>query len=910
MSLRVFALLAMVLPFLPLAPVRGQERPGRAGLPPVAAQSPPDSAAAERGMDAARAARVIQAIRVARAPDVDGRLEEAEWRQGPGSGDFVQSEPNSGASATERTEVRVSYDGGALYVAARLFDSRPDSIVGRLGRRDEFVYSDWFTVQIDSYHDRRTAFAFAVNPRGVKRDAIMYDDTRSDGSWDAVWNVATGVDSLGWTAEFRIPLSQLRFTTPADSTTVGTWGINFQRYLARRDERSNWSLIPRGSGRMVSLFGVLEGLQGLHASQRVEVVPYSLLRLTRAPGDERNPFYRRNDLVSSVGADVKYRPTSNLTLTTTLNPDFGQVEADPAIVNLSAYETFFPEKRSFFTEGSDLFRMGVGGAQLFYSRRIGRRPQRGVAALGGFVDAPEVSTVFGAAKLTGRTAGGWQIALLDAVAGAESARVRDSAGGNRIEPTEPLTNYAVARVGRNFRGGRSGMAVFLTATNRRLDDTRLDFLRSSAYTGGVSVRHRFAGGEYELAGTALGSLIKGSSGSISRVQTSPGHYFQRPDAAHLEYDPTRTSLQGGAASLSFSRIGGTHWTWGTGGHLVSPGFETNDLGYQRGADVLFHNSYLNYSRSEPGRLFRSWDIGINEWAGWSFGGERTSTGAGANFGFQLPNYWGASMGVLHNMSALATDALWGGPALTMPARTDAWISMYGDGRRTLSFQAYANASTEAETGGRSLGVGASMQLRPVSGMDVSIGPYLSWSTDAAQYLGQQTVDGAPHHLFSRVDQTGISMTARVNATFTPTLSLQTYLQPFIGSGAFSAIKEARALRAARYATRFHTFRGGEIERVPESLGYLVDLVGRGVRDAYVYDPSFNVKSLNSNTVLRWEYRPGSSLFVVWSHGRGDFVTDGSFNFGRDVGRLLGTGRNPALPMTNVVAVKASYQLGR
>jgi hypothetical protein len=897
-------LLAISLPVANLLAQTGVQAQGaRAAVAETASVAQPSATAKSTK-------RVLQATRILRAPEIDGRLSEAAWTGGEAGRDFVQVHPRSGAPATERTEATILYDDNAIYVGVRMFDSRPDSIVSRLGRRDEPVYSDWFSVQIDSYHDGRTAFGFAVNPRGVKRDAFMYDDTRSDGTWDAVWDVATHTDSLGWTAEFRIPVSQLRFSAPSDSTIDDIWGINFQRYIARRDERSNWSPIPKGSGQFVSLFGELHKLYQLQGGQRLEVVPYSLVRLTQAPGDARNPFYEKNALLSGLGADVKYRPTSNLTLTATLNPDFGQVEADAAVVNLSAYETFYPEKRRFFIERSDLFQFGVSGTQLFYSRRIGRRPQRTIAALKGFVDAPAVSTVFGAAKLTGRTKNGWQIGVLDAVTGAESARVRDSTGGRRIEPTEPLTNYAALRLGRNFNNGQSGANGFFTATNRRLADTRLDFLRSAAYSGGFNVRHRFDGGNYELSGSALGSLIMGSTGAISRVQTAPGHYFQRPDAKHLHFDSARTSLTGAAGSLSFARIGGAHWTWGTGGTVISPGFEVNDLGYQRAADALLHNSYVNYNQSEPGRLLRSWDVGVNEWSAWTFGGERTSTGAGVNVGFLLPNYWGTSLGVSQSLDALATDALWGGPGMLAPGRTDGWLSLYGDGRRSLSFQLFANASREASTGSRALGAGASVQLRPLPGMDVSLGPYLYWGKDAAQYLGQQAPDGESHHLFARVDQTNISLPARINITFTPTVSLQVFAQPFIGSAAYSEIKEARVLRAHRFSNRFYTFAGEQIRHEPESLGYYIDLDGNGDRETYVYDPSFNTKSLNSNTVLRWEYRPGSSLFVVWTQGRSDYVADGSFNLERDAARLFGTGSNPQLPTTNVIAIKASFWFGR
>jgi hypothetical protein len=894
----------------------GQEPPTRAPSvagTPISSPARGDSGGPRGGVSpATRAARrSIRATRASRSPAIDGRLDEVEWCGAEVAGDFRQSKPRSGAAATERTDVRVLFDGTALFVAARLFDSRPDSIVRRLGRRDEGVFSDWFTVQVDSYRDRRTAFAFSVNPRGVKRDAFVYEDTRADYNWDAVWDAAVRVDSLGWVAELRIPLSQLRFSPPAASGTEQVWGVNFERYVARRDEQSNWSGIPRNAGRFVSMFGDLRGLSDLTPSRRLEVQPYSLVRLTQKPGDAADPFYRPNAVAPLAGVDLKYGVTSALTLTATLNPDFGQVEADPAVVNLTAYETFFPEKRAFFTEGSDLFRESAGGAQLFYSRRIGRPPQRTVAVPKGWVDAPTASTVYGAAKLTGRTPGGWSFGVLDAVTGAETAPIVDSLGGRRTAAVEPAANYAAARVARSFRGGQSGLGVMVTATNRQLPASReLDFLRSAAYSGGLDARHRFGGGHYELSGTLLGSAIRGSTNAVARAQRAAGHYFQRPDATHLRFDSTRTSLAGYAGSVSLARIGGAHWTWGAGGHAVSPGLEVGDLGFQRQTDVVQQDSYVGYASYEPGRFLRTWDVNANQWTGWTFGRERTTTGGGMSGSFQLLNYWGGSLGFSQQLRSLSTDALWGGPALVVPPRTDAWASFYGDGRQTISFQFYGNGSLERETGGRSLGVGSSALLRPRSGLDITVGPYVYWSTDATQFLGAMTQGGPERYVFARVDQTTVSLSARVNLTLTPNLSLQSYVAPFIGSAAYSELKEARALRAPRYAERFHTFQGDEVAYDPESHGFLVDLDGAGRRDTYVYDPSFNSKSFNSNTVFRWEYRPGSAVFVVWTRAQSDYADDGSFRLGRDVRRLFGIGARPSPPRTNIVAVKVSHRLSR
>jgi hypothetical protein len=911
---RVVAIAALVILALlsgsPLALSAQQPSLSERGLTAAAATG--GDGAADPLADVWHQASVPPALRAARSagapPAIDGRMDEEVWNLAAIATGFTQSRPQAGAPATERTEARILYDNHAIYIGVRLFDSRPDSVVARLGRRDESLYSDWVSVQLDSNHDRRTAFSFGVNPRGVKRDALLYDDTRSDGNWNAVWEAAASIDSLGWTAEFRIPLSQLRFSLPRDSTTEMRWGINIDRSLARREEASSWSPIPPNAGRHVSLFGELHGLEGLRPPRRLEVLPYSAARLTRAPRDVASPFYRRNDFFHSAGADLSYGVTSSLTLTATLNPDFGQVEADPSVVNLTAYETFFAEKRPFFIEGREILRFGIDDTQLLYSRRIGRAPQRVVAVPGGFADAPAATTVLGAAKLSGRTVGGWSVSVLGALTAREEAQVADSAGGRGTVAVEPLTSYAVARLSRDFGQGRSSVGGIFTATRRWLEEADgLGFLRDAAYAGGLDSRIRM--GNHELTGYLLGSYVQGSTRAMERTQRAAGRYFQRPDASHLRLDPDRTSLSGQSASLSFGRVSGGHWTWGVSGHAVSPGFEVNDLGYQRVTDAMSQSFFVNYNQYDPGRIFRSWNLTLSEWARWNFGRERLATGISTDLGFQLMNYWGGNVGMSRAFAGLATDALWGGPAIATPARSDAWFSLYGDTRRTLSVQLYGNAAQEDGTGGRSLGMGSSLTLRPSSRLELSLSPYLAWNTDAWLFMAEHLVHGAPYYLFGRVDQTTASLTGRVNLTFSPTLSLQFHAAPFVGAGEYSELKVVRELRAGRFTDRFHIFAADEVRSDADSHSFVLDLNADGEEDAWLWNPEFNSRALNSNMVLRWEYRRGSTLFVVWSQGRSDWVNDGAFHPGRDFGQLLGVRGGRDLPVTNVLVVKLNYWLG-
>jgi hypothetical protein len=877
-------------------------------LAPVHAvgQGAPGSPAVERGEPSLLAAPLPGA-----EPVVDGQLDEAAWGTAPAASAFVQQAPQPGAAASERTEARVLYGRDALFVGVRLHDRAPDSIAAQLGRRDAAdLYSDWVRVYVDSYHDRRTAFEFAVNPRGVKRDVLHFDDVREDPNWDAVWDVATRVDSAGWTAELRIPLSQLRFDAPRGPAAEQVWGVNFAREIARRNELSFWAHVPPGSGKLVSLFGALRGLRGLEPPRRLEVVPYTMARVTRAPGERSDPLHHPNDLVGSAGADVRYGLTPTLTLTATLNPDFGQVEADPALVNLTAFEVSLPEKRPFFVEGTDVFRFGAApgsgdAQQLFYSRRIGRRPHRTVLVPGGYVDAPENTRILAAAKLSGRLGGGWSLGVFDAVTAAERARVVDPAGVPGTEPVEPLTNYAVARVSRDFRSGAGSLGAIFTATQRRLGDERLRFLRSGAYVGGVDGRWRLPGGVHEVRAWALGSHLHGSEQAIALAQISPVNSFARPDAPHLDFDPRRTSLRGWAASTSLHRIAGGSWRWSLLAAARSPGFEVNDLGFQPLADVAFGVGSLRYGRYRPGPLFRRWSLGSNAVSTWTFGGERIQAQAGVSGDFQLHSLWEGSASVSRDLAVLSTFELRGGPAVAKPARNSFSLFLQTDRRTRASLGFLVSGWAEEETRARTLNLSPTLVARPSPRMDVSLQPSLSLGWDTWQYVRTERAGGEPLYLFSRLDQTTASLVGRLNYTFSPALSLQLYAQPFVSGGTFEGFARAALPRARSFARRFQPLRmGRELRPQPGTGRYGVDLDGDGTDELSFPDPDFSSRQFRSNAVLRWEYRPGSALFVAWSQGRSGVVPDGSFELGRDVGRLLD------LEPTNVLLVKVSYWLSR
>lgn len=850
----------------------------------------------------------LSAVRITGdAPVIDGRLDDAVWSGAGRAADFVQMRPNPGSPATERTEARVAYDERYLYVGMRMYDREPHEIASQLARRDASgIHSDWAHVMIDSYDDRRTAFRFSVTPRGVQKDVLHYDDTNEDVNWDAVWEVATAQDSLGWTAEFRIPLSQLRYS--GDLVTERRWGINFGREIARRGEWSWWAPTLPAVGGMVSQAGQLRGLEGIRPVRRLEVMPYTVARATRAPGEAANPFHRSTAGELEVGGDVRYGVTSNLTLSATFNPDFGQVEADPSQVNLSAFESFFAERRPFFIEGANIFSFGVGyddgsGETLFYSRRIGRTPQRSIDVDdGAWVARPEATRILGAAKLSGRTGGGWTLGFLNALTAAEYARVAGPGDATSREVVEPLANYSVASVTRDFREGQSGIGLLATATTRRIGGVEeLDFLRREAFSGGVRARHLFADRTWEASAYAGASHVRGDTSAISRVQRAAGHYFQRPDADHVEFDPTRTTLSGALANFGLWKIGGSKVRGGVGGHIRTPGLELNDLGFQQEADqgLLFAN--LRYQQYEPQWIFRSWSAGINPSAMWTMGGERTWTQVGQFANFELNNFWSGGWWTGYRLAALNPVALRGGPAIRRPGgqRWNVWLN--GDRRRAVNFSASAWGGFErGEEGSNDYGVSSGITVRTTPQLNLSLSGSLSRTDNPWQYVAQRESPRGVHYLFGELDQTTVSVTTRLNYTVSPTLSLQFYAQPFASGGRYARFREVDDPRATAFGDRFRLLAAPEIRFEEEANRYFVDVTGDGTSDFDFRNPDFSFRQLRSNAVVRWEYAPGSAFFLVWSQGRTGDDLLGPFEFRRDFDRLR---REEA---TNVLLLKVSY----
>ncbi len=807
---------------------------------------------------------------------IDGQLNESVWARAEPIVAFVQREPDEGAAPGERTEARVLYDDQALYVAVRAFDSHPDEIRAFLTRRDVGSSSDWIRIYIDSYHDRRSAYSFAVNPLGVKIDTYHFNDTNQDDGWDAVWDVAVARDAQGWRAEFRIPLSQLRFAADAR----GTLGFAVARTLARLNETSMWPLISRSASGWVSSFGELAGVVRTAPSKRLEIVPYALERVRTTPIEAGNPLQHNPAPSTALGVDLKYAVTPSLSLTATVNPDFGQVEADPAVVNLSAFEVFFQERRPFFVEGSGTYAFDCRDCSLFYSRRIGRAP-RGTPHLadGEFRSQPDQSTVLGAAKLTGRV-GGFSLGSMVALTQEERARigrlVAGSAGtaatlAERADVVEPRTVYSVSRARREFRD-QSSLGFMFTTTTRELTDA-VAFLPDGAATGGVDVDWRL-GQRWSLTTYWAGSHVTGAPRAIEQLQTSAVHGFQRPDAPHLTLDPSATSLNGHSGNLNLSKIAGqrTRGTLSVG--YRSPGFDTNDVGFMQRADQISQYAWVGFQWLEPTRLTRSRRLNFNQWSNFTFGGQFLDVSANVNTHWQFQNQWSAGGGVNFNAGGFDDRLTRGGPGGRTNGNVNGWQYVSTDARRILGFNWESNLGADRQGTwwfeGRPRVV-----LRPTSAFSAELGVTYNRSINAAQWIKEDRT----HYVFGRLDQTTTSLTTRFNYTLSPTLSFQSYAQPFVSAGDYRGYTELARPLAGRTTNRYSPF-------------------------AYDGDADFSVLTFRTTNVLRWEYKPGSTLFVVWQQGRDGSASHAGSGTRSDFGHLFAT------PASNTVLVKVGYWINR
>ena len=861
----------------------------------------------------ASSVREFRATRTTRPPTIDGQLNEEAWSQAQVMSDFTQIDPDEGQPATERTEVRVLYDDRALYVGVRLFDRDAAQIGRRLATRDGDADADRITLYLDTMHDHLTGVMFRVSASNVQTDAVLFNDTWDDWSWNAVWQSDVSIDEGGWSVEMRIPLSQLRFT----SADKQTWGINVERYIRRRNEGSWLEMVPKKETGRASRMVHLTGLDGLKPSRRLELLPYTAGRAEYvAPASTVNPFNDGSRIFASAGLDMKYGLTSNLTVDATVNPDFGQVEVDPAVVNLSAFETFFEEKRAFFLEGAQIFNnFGRGGSngnwgfnnsepQIFYSRRIGRSPQLQPDAE--FADPPTATTILGAAKLTGKTARGWSIGLLEAITSSEKAPTQTAfVRGEAV--VEPMTNYGVVRLQRDI-GRRAGVGMLATTVNRRITTPAVNAtLPDNAYVAGAD-GYLFldADREWAMNFAAAGSRVDGSSAAITRLQLAPQRYYQRPDASHLHLDPDATSLSGFSGRVSVNRNSGlvqlNAMLWG-----VSPGFESNDLGFHSNGDRAGTHAVVMWRNVTPGQVLRDRFIWVAKAYTWNFARELQSDVIGSQARLTFLNYWNAGAAFFANRHSPDDRLTRGGPMAMSPRGFDlnGWVNT--DGRKPLSLNVNAGISDNA-AGGWARSLGVTFNIKPSERLTLSTGPDWSRSYGYAQYV--RSVDDPTatstfggRYVFGGIDQWQLTMTTRANVIFSPHASLQVFMQPLLATGDYSGFKELAQPRTydfLRYGTDIGSLSLDRVTRI-----YTADPDGAGAASPFTFsDPDYNFKSLRLNAVFRWEMKPGSNFYVVWTRQQQDFTNPGRFVPGRDARAMF------TAPGDDIVLFKVSYWLGR
>lgn len=826
---------------------------------------------------ATRAPLTATAVRTTHPPRLDGRNDDAVWQSAPKFSEFRQFEPRVDAEPRFRTEFQVAYDDANLYVFTRMFDPHPDSIMRALSRRDVRGPSDQIKLLIDSYDDKRSGYEFAVNPDGVKRDYAMSNDGDEDDSWNGIWDVATSLDSLGWTAEFRIPLSQMRYARASRHT----FGFGVWRDIERYRERVSWPLWSPTRRGISSQLGRLSGIEGISTARRIEVTPYAL---TRNVQRTTSPTTYERDQEVTLGGDLKFGITPNLTLDATVNPDFGQVEADPAVVNLTAFETFFSERRPFFVEGTGLYQFQLNcyivvdcstNEGLFYSRRIGRSPA--LRDLYGNSVTPTSTSIAAAAKLTGRTSRGLSFGLLDAV----TQRVE----GASDQTVEPRTNYAVFRAQQDLRGGQAGISVIGTAVNRALDTFTDPYMHTSAYATGATFRNRFASGQYELAGQIAASHVLGTREAIYRTQRNSVHYFQQPDDDYV-VDSSRTSLSGHAEQLKFGKYAGGVTRFETSVVRQSAGFDVNDLGFLRRADLLDWSTWAALSFRDARGIYRWAQVNGNHWETWNTSGTRLENALNFNGHMGLNNNWDVHLGSTFGKltESYCDRCTRGGPALRQSRTISPWGGVNTDSRRVVSGGLWVNMSFGDEGKSRSSSLSPYMNFRLSPRLQVNVGSGFSRNRNHTQWFGNFTdANNVTHYSFAHLNQRTVSMSSRVNFTMTPELTFEFYGEPFVTTGTYSDIREVSATPdAERYDDRFQSY-------TPPA----------GVQT------TFKFKQLRTNSVVRWEYRPGSTLFVVWAHGRQDATDEGSRrSWTRDYRDLFG------LHPDNTFLIKVAYWLNR
>jgi hypothetical protein len=826
-------------------------------------------------------------------PEIDGKLDDECWKKGTWAGDYHQFVPNEGAKPTYPTEMNIQYDDKNLYIAFRAYDGEPDKIVRMAGVRDEMV-GDIVGINFDSYRDYRTGFEFSITAWGQKIDLILFNPMNWDYNWNAVWKGKTGIEDSAWVAELEVPLNQLRYSNAEEQV----WGMHTWRWISRISEESNWERQSKNGPGMLYNFGELKGISGLKKSRRVEIMPFVLGELKTMKEEQGNPFTKNGRAFGgNMGLDAKIGVSSNFTVDLTINPDFGQVESDPSVMNLSAFETFYKEKRPFFLEGLTIFDYKFDDQSLFYSRRIGHAPSLSVDPNDTtFVRSPDKTTILSAIKFSGTTSKGLSLGFIQSLTANQMAHLSDPEDNRSSRQVEPLTNYMVARVQKGYNAGNTVVGGMLTSTNRFINDPSLEFLSRAAYTGGLDLLHHWKDKEFYVDARMIGSYVNGTKEAIRALQESSAHYYQRPGVDYLDYDTSQTKLSGFGGNLKVGKGSKGFWRYSTGATWLSPGLELNDLGYMRSADVINQENNISYLINQPVLIFHSYTIGLEQFNSWNFNGTYLGSGGHLSFTSELVNNWRFNTNLILNTKQVDTRILRGGPDMIMPNS----LTIFGEVSTDMSKKVIVDFSYQYDNSGNnsatSYQISPGFSVRPIQVLKLGVTADYSDNRDNLQYVAARNYLTQKRYILGTINQQTLGLTFRVDLNISPEFSIQYYGSPFVSKGTYSAFKVVTNPEARSYSDRFNPL----FTQLSGNNYILQDLSDIPYPQYSIGNPDFNFHEFRSNLVAKWEYRLGSFIYFVWSNERSGRTPSSLASFGDSYKELQKVFPN------NIFLIKLNY----
>jgi len=828
--------------------------------------------------------RTYIATRITSKPRIDGKLNDECWSHGVWAGDFIQQQPLQAKAPSQRTEIKVLYDDDNLYFAAKCYDKDPEKIRPILGRRDVLA-GDIIGVALDSYHDKRTAYEFNVTAAGQKIDLAHLGAYQWDFNWNAVWEGRSTVGDSLWTVEMRIPFSQIRFTKQDNQV----WGMHIWRWIDRLQEESEWKLIPVDAPAMVYLFGELRGIEGISHKKNFEIMPYASAKFVPNSSPEKS-------FKGGIGLDGKIGITSNFTIDYTINPDFGQVEADPSVLNLTSFETFYEEKRPFFLEGSSILDFKMGDDLLFYSRRIGHAPSfTPEGGPGQTVSMPENTTILSALKLTGKTTKGLSVGVVQSFTARENSTIY-SVNSEKKVAVEPFGSFIVGRLKQELNKGNTVIGGMFTSTIRNIRDPQLDFLPSSSYTGGLDMEHNWKNRKYFFDFTGFFSQVKGSKAAITQLQESTAHYFQREDAPHLSFDTSRTDLSGFGGKFDVGKRSGK-FRVATGLDWRSPGVDLNDVGYLRQADFVRQNLEFSYKVDKPYGILMNYQYGLSQSHEWSFGGENLMDKLSLVSKVRFKNLWLTNFTLIKDLNRFDTRELRGGPKLFKDNRTEGSLQILTNNVKKLSFGLTSTISVSQDKISNNKDYILMVKWQMNNRLSITTQTGYSIGANYQQYVN--TISGEMSHkdyIVGKIDQKTLYTTIRFEYYVSPELSFQYYGSPYASIGKYSDFR-----RVAEASNRDINQRYVPLSILGiENNNYSIDATGDHVEDYKLKNPDFNFQEFRSNLVGRWEFSPGSTLYLVWTNTRSLFTNSYNSSIGNSFGGISD------LKAKNVFMVKLNY----